>query len=318
LTERLDHQRDWDASLLLESCEELVTSLHTQSCSGGWGLTRAGFLAGLARSAEKRFATGPPSSEKLQEYLQTLYLEDLALACACLEGSESAWEHFFREFRGYLRAAAGAITKGSHAACDPQELADSLYAELFGLVDGKRGDRSLFRYFHGRSSLKTWLRTILAQRHIDRIRESRRWETLEGVNGEENKHVALKNVTHPRLDPHRERYLSCFVAALKVSLAALEHSDRQRLELYYDREMTLAEIGRKLGEHESSVSRNLDRVRRELREGVEEQLRQVSSLSVAEILQCIQYAAEEAPIDFRQLFPKKDSGKPSADRKESS
>ena len=42
-----------------------------------------------------------------------------------------------------------------------RELADSLYADLFGLDtrDGER--RSLFRYYHGRAKLTTWLRSVL-------------------------------------------------------------------------------------------------------------------------------------------------------------
>ena len=98
-------------------------------------------------------------------------------------------------------------------------------------MDGKRGERSLFRYFHGRSSLKTWLRTILAQRHVDCIRERRRWTSLEGDNGEEKKSLPAERIGNPVLDPHRERYVSRFVAALESSLAALPRNDWQRLEL---------------------------------------------------------------------------------------
>ena len=71
-----------------------------------------------------------------------------------------------------------------------EELADSLFAELYGLVDGKGGERSLFRYFHGRSALKTWLRAILAQRHVDRLRESRRWESFDQDDGEEPRQLS--------------------------------------------------------------------------------------------------------------------------------
>ena len=109
-----------------------------------------------------------------------------------MHGSEAAWEHFVKTYRGYLRATAGIITKSSRSGTDAQELADSLFAELFGLVDGKRGEASLFRYFHGRSSLKTWLRTVLAQRHIDRIRQSRRWESLDRQDGEPEKLLPRK------------------------------------------------------------------------------------------------------------------------------
>ena len=306
-----------DPAALLSQAAELVEELYGQARAREWELSRAQFAAGLKRSVQKRFAPGQPCApECFAEYLHSLHVQDLALACACIEGCESAWEAFVREYRGYLRASAAAITKGSRAGTDARELADSLLAELFGLADGKRGEHSLFRYFHGRSSLKTWLRTILAQRHIDRLRESKRWEAFEDGDGQ------MKQVTPgretgvpPTLDPYRERYVKLFVLALDMCLGELETKDRLRMELYYARQMTLAEIGRKLAEHESSVSRNLERVRRELRSAVEQQLREEANLSEAECALCLEYAAEEAPIDFRKMFPEKNASKTDERRK---
>lgn len=317
-----------DPLLLLREMQLRLDSLYAASPAPLWRLARSEFLAALERSVGKRFAEDPVSCEKLEQYLETLHVDDLVLASACMEGSESAWEHFVQNYRGYLRATASAITKGGRSGADAQELADSLFAELFGLVDGRRREASLFRYFHGRSSLKTWLRTILAQRHIDRIRQSRRWESLEPENGEEEKPIPSQIVNTPSLDPHRNRYLQCFLLALSECLAALEPADRRRLELYYAREKTLAEIGGLLGEHESSASRHLERTRRALREKVEECLRRgryagdhlgnLPPMSDAEIALCFQYAAEETPIDFRQIFPEKPSWGSGAGRKESS
>src|SRR5216683_1427752 len=70
-------------------------------------------------------------------------------------------------------------------------------------------------------------------------------------------------------DPHRERYVASFTRALQEALAILEPAEKERVRLYYAEEKTLAEIGRVLGEHESSVSRHLERVRRDLRRDVE-------------------------------------------------
>ena len=55
-----------------------------------------------------------------------------------------------------------------------------LYADLYGIAGaGTAAERrSLFRYFHGRSSLATWLRAVLAQRHVDALRARRRIESL--------------------------------------------------------------------------------------------------------------------------------------------
>ena len=293
-------------------------SFYGESRAREWGLSLAQFQTALERSAAKRFAGGGFSSDRLREYLGTLHIEDLCLASACLEGSEAAWEYFVTHYRGYLRAAAGILTKKGRAGTGAQELADSLFAELFGLVDGKRGERSLFRYFHGCSSLKTWLRAILAQRYVDRLRQSRRWEQLEPQEERhDHRQWPQPGNAQPAADPHRDRYVARFAAALHQTLALLGADDRERLELYYAREKTLAEIGRALGEHESSVSRNLERIRRQVRSSVEENLRCPPALSEAEIALCFQYAAEDSPIDFRQIFPEKTARKGGESGKES-
>jgi hypothetical protein len=70
-------------------------------------------------------------------------------------------------------------------------------------------------------------------------------------------------------------------------------------------EKTLAEIGKKLGEHESSVSRNLDRIRRVMRERTEEFLRRPvpgAALSEEQIALCFEYAAEDVPIDLGKML----------------
>ena len=109
----------------------------------------------------------------------SLHLEDLALAAACADGNEAAWDHFVREHRPVLYRAADAIDKTGAA----REAADALYAELFGLTERDGERRSLFRYFHGRSSLATWLRAVLAQRYVDGLRRTRRLDPLPADEG---------------------------------------------------------------------------------------------------------------------------------------
>src|SRR5882757_1745142 len=303
-----------DLSCLFDEKTALLEWLYARSQAGRWEIPRERFAAALERSVRKVFTPGTVTPQKLQNYLCALHLEDLALAIACAEGAEAPWEHFFAAYRPYLRAAAAAILRRPAASAEACDLADSLFSELYGLAGGKGAERSLFRYFHGRSSLKTWLRAVLAQRHIDSIRAGRRFEELaEDETGDGPQTTLLGPPTQP-VDPHRERYLASFTRALQTALDRLDPQEKERLRLYYAEEKTLAEIGRLLGEHESSVSRHLDRVRRDLRQAVEEILRNgigaangfaaQPGLSDAEIALCFECSEGETPMDLDKLLPR--------------
>ncbi len=323
-------------SQFLQAHGSVVQQWCLQAEADRWGISEERFGRELARCAEARFravaGSRLPTSEELQAYLGALQLADLALACACADGVAAAWEHLFLTYRGYLRACAGAMLKRSASSFEAEELADSLFAELYGVSEGKRG--SLLRYFHGRSTLKTWLRTVLAQRHVDKIRAGRRFEELgeDDVAGGAEQAAHGKTLLSGRAvvsqapaDPHRERYLAMFTRALQAALNTLQPADAERLRMYYADEKKLAEIGRVLGEHESSVSRHLEKARRDLRQAVEEILRSgtwagneavsgapgggktARGLSGAEIALCVEYAAEDASIDLDKLFSGRDS-----------
>jgi RNA polymerase sigma-70 factor (ECF subfamily) len=267
------------------------------------GVDRVLFASALERSAAHRFPSGA-SSEPVAEYLDSLHLSDLALACACAEGREAAWDHFVCAFRPDLYAAARAICANDETAA--RELADSLYAELFGVRGESAQRRSLFDYYHGRSKLSTWLRSILAQRRVDQVRAARRMEPLDDNHGEDSAEVAaalLRNSANAgSADPDRPRYLALLQAALTAALAALPARDRLRLSYYYLRDLTLAQIGKLLGEHEATASRHLDRTRRELRKHVERALREEKRLSEAQIKLCYEYALEEWPFDLSRVL----------------
>jgi len=307
----------------LRGHKPFLHQLFTDSGTPSWGLQQEAFAAALELSARKRFGAEPDAAH-LTQYLSALHLQDLALACACAEGHASAWDYFVSTFRPYLRSAAGAILRCPPDSPAARELADSLFADLYGLSDAP--NRSLFRYFHGRSSLKTWLRAVLAQRHVDSIRASRRFTELEPADGHATMpaaqsaiRAAISGDTAASLqDPHRTDLVALFRRTLEVALGLLDPRDKERLRMYYTAEQTLAEIGRKLGEHESSVSRNLDRTRRELRHDVEQALRK-EELSDAQIALCFQYAAEataeDTPFDLDRLLPEQQVAVPKPESK---
>lgn len=302
---------------LLDGRALLIEKLHAQSQAARWGLTLERFSLALERSATKRFAGESPSQQKLEVYLAGLHVEDLALASACAAGCEAAWEHFFSTYRQYLYSAAAAITRRSVSDHYAREFADSLYASLYG-AETTIGRVSLFNHFHGRSKLSTWLRAVLAQRYIDVLRQEKRFEALEDDEGTE-KFVPPEHKTDwGPVDPNRSRYLHLLAAALKQAISSLNSLDRTRLISYYLKDLTLAEIGKAMNEHEATVSRKLERIRQELKEKVIAILKAgpavkkasnaqtgsdgQSGLDDAQIQLCFEYATEAWAFDLSHLL----------------
>ena len=280
----------------------LVTRLFKRADAARWGISEERFSAALVTSASKAFGDRSPGARDLEKYLASLHLEDLALACACADGDEAAWDHFVLVHRPVLYRSADALAPGGGA----REIADSLYAELFGLRDRDGERRSLFGYFHGRSSLATWLRAVLSQRFIDRVRVERRLDPLP-----ETDDVEPATFTAPAIDPDRGRYLSLLAAALTAALARLPDRDRLRLSLYYAQQLTLAEAGRILKESEATVSRQLARTRRALRDDVERQLHTGSGLTAEEIARCFaSVTADAGPLDLQAILGPAEPCKP--------
>jgi RNA polymerase sigma-70 factor, ECF subfamily len=269
-----------------------------------WGLTREQLQAALERSIAHRFCGASPDPKSVGSYLETLHLEDLALACACSAGNPAAWDLFVAKYRPELYRAARAIAGSSRGEEAARELADSLYADLYGFRDPRGERESLFDYFHGRSKLGTWLRALLAQRYVDEYRRTRRIEPLdEPANGDDRGARAAPN---PPPDPERGRYLAMMQAALMAALDALAPRDRLRLAYYYVEDLTLAQIGRLIGEHESTVSRHLDRTRHGLRRQMDAALREEKKLSEAQLRLCYEYAREEWPFDLTRVLSARD------------
>ncbi len=260
-----------------------VARLYDESGAGRWQVSPEVFSAALTRSAAEAFVGRTPSDAERDRYLRGLHLQDHALACACAEGSSAAWDHFVAEFRPALYRAADAIDRTGVA----RELADAIYGELFS--------KSLFRYFHGRSTLATWLRALLSQRHVDRYRETRRLEPLPDEDG--------ATIAAPPPPPDRARFVAAMHTVLAAAMAALDTRDRLRLGCYYAQKMTLVQIGRFTRESEATVSRQLARTRRQIGDDVKRRLRSDCGFSDDEIAECISsVAGDPGTLDLGLLL----------------
>ncbi len=271
-----------------------IARLYARGSAERWKLSEEEFALALHRSAAGRFAgQGASAAKEVERYLGSLHVEDLALAAACERGDQQAWVEFLGRFRPVLLAATLALAREEGRA---QEITDGLYADLYGLEerDGRR--RSLFQYFHGRSSLGTWLRAVVARAFVDGYRIVQRGHALRGRLSEAMD--GKEGVTPPPSDPDRARYLESLRQSLSRALGELEPRARLRLSYYYVQSLTLAEVGRLLGEHESTVSRKLAETRTALRKEVERRLRSDHGLGEDDVRACYETALEFWPYEL--------------------
>jgi RNA polymerase sigma-70 factor len=239
-------------------------------------------LADFARALYASVGRYAPQARgrELQAFLLELRLEDLALATACALGIEAAWEEFDRTYRKYLENVAG-----------DDEVAAEVIAELYGT--GRAGGQ--ISQFRGRSSLKGWLRAIVSQAQVDRHRRESRLEPLEEVR------VEPASEAHPEAFERREN-AAALARALQAEVAGVEPGQRLLLSWYYVDQLRLAQIARLRGVHESTISRELEALRRELRKRVDKRLR-AEGFSAARIEECFRHSIE-APLDFGEMLEK--------------
>ncbi len=242
---------------------ELMAELYTRSDGQRYGMTEAQFAEILGEIA-RRYLRADADARAGRALLMSLRVEELALARACAAGSEAAWECFLLRYREKLYDAGRAIARDDATG---RELADALYAELYG-TKVRSGERvSKLASYTGRGSLEGWLRTVLAQEFVNRYRSQRRLVSLEEREEEQGAQFAAPaQEAAGHVDPRLE-------AATAEALGALSPEERFILSAYFLDGSTLAQIARLLHVHESTISRRVEKiaaaVRKRVRSGLE-------------------------------------------------
>ena len=271
-----------------------MADLYPRSRAAEAGLPEAEFARILDEIAAKYLAAGTSEGDKLT-FLRGLRLEELALARACAAGHDRAWEVFLTRYREKLYDAARAITREDGSA---RELADSLYADLYG-TETRAGRRaSKLNYYTGRGSLEGWLRATLAQEYVNRYRRQQRLVSLEEKAEAGAQFAASDLPATPAPDAR-------LAEATDAVLAALAAEERFILASYYLDGRRLAEIARTLGVHESTISRKLEKVARSVREKItDELLRRGMSRRQAE--EALETDVRDISVDVSRRLAQKD------------
>lgn len=160
-----------------------------------------------------------------------------------MQGDAAAWEELLLRHRAAVFGFALRVAREPSVA---EEIASTVWADLYG------GSVSKLAHYSGKGSFEGWLRALVAQTYVTRYRKERRFVPLD--NDERSSECSIESA-----DPRLEK-------ALDRALADLSAEQRLVLAAHFLDGRTFAEIGRMMGAHESSISRqcrkSLDLVRK--------------------------------------------------------
>ncbi len=183
----------------------------------------------------------------LRDYVLKLSLDDLYLATACLGGEEPAWRELSSAHFEFMRGFARRFVAGQAA----RDVADEVIAELWS--------RKKLQQYGGRSTLRTWLGTVIAHAALNSRQALQRNVSLHADNP----------VSSHRSEPADDQAVALLRELLTEAIASLAAEERLLLQLYYEQGMTLDELSVALRVSGAAISRRLKRARQDVRARIE-------------------------------------------------
>lgn len=262
---------------LVRERHRLASGVH-----GDLGVTVEVFEDHLRRIAHRYL--GPRLSEQsLFDFVKSLHTNDLLLSIACAMGMDKAWQRFGTLYRKYLSDLCRHLLGRSQ---DREELGETIWIDLF-LLD--RSGQSRIASYDGRSSLATWLRVVVSNRVInERQRRSATAGNLE----------AIPEPADPRA--HRDvegqvaqdRYRSMILSVFRRSLCVLTEREILMVLMRYDQGLQLGQIARMFSVHQSTITRQLERIVERLRTDVRALLETEFGLNSEQVDECLSVACD--------------------------
>ena len=276
------------------------------------GLKAADLRGRVVKSLEKYVLLDDEnaSNNEIKAFIDELRADDLCLIIACERGDETAWNDLVKDFDSTVKSAARKISGNNE---DAEDLAGSIWAELYGLKHDKDGKlRTKLSYYSGRGSLGGWLRAVVSQLAVDEFRkqskfvqieENREFENLANESSEKSENNSVVSHSDNPEQIFSEKQTAKDVGeALKKAIEELESEDKLILKLYYFDDLKLKDIGAALGFHEATASRKLVRVQTEIRKSVEKILKNQHGWNELEIKRYLSETAEKLGINLEKMF----------------
>lgn len=254
----------------------------------------------LLRNAESTAAD-------INDFVDKLQADDLCLIVACEQGNETAWADLVERFGSTVRSAARSVSANEEGA---EDLAQSIWAELHGLrlrQDGKPASK--LAYYSGRGSLAGWLRAVVGQLAVDQHRKQSRLVQTEDdsdfdrlIQKDEQQWSGHGERLNPEVEVSDKRASADLQKALAASIGELSDEDRLLVKLYYFDGLKLREAGAILGVHEATASRRLTRIHADLRNHVEQSLKEDHGWTRPETEQAFSDIALHLEADIEPLL----------------
>ncbi|MGD9563171.1 MAG: RNA polymerase sigma factor [Pyrinomonadaceae bacterium] len=252
-----------------------------------------------------------PGHAEIRQFIDEIRADDLCLVIACERGDERAWEDLVAGFDSTVKSAARKISSNNE---DAEDLASSIWAELYGLRQDADGNKkSKLAYYSGRGSLAGWLRAVVSQLAVDQFRkqskfvqveETREFENLanEAAESTSNNHHIVSHADDPEELVSDKQSAADVSTALKAAIEGLEAEDRLIMKLYYFDDLKLKDIAATFGYHEATASRKLVRVQSEIRKSVERALRDKKGWTETEVKRHLADTASKLGINVERMF----------------
>ena len=296
-------------SVVEESIERL---LGRASDSRGLTVRDLGLRVQLALGKYLFRDNSRPQPAEIKQFIDEIRADDLCLVIACEKGDGKAWEDLVENFDSTVKSAARKISANNE---DAEDLASSIWAELYGLRQDAEGNKkSKLAYYSGRGSLAGWLRAVVSQLAVDQFRKQSKFVQAEDAREFENlanEAAASTNNNHSHVVSHaynpeelitEKRSTADVSAALRSAIEALEAEDKLILKLYYFDDLKLKDIAATFGYHEATASRKLVRVQSEIRKAVERGLRQQHGWTESEVKRHLADTAAKLGVSVEKMF----------------
>lgn len=215
------------------------------------------------RGSSKERSTGTQS----QSDPTTAHQEERQFILLLLKRDAHTWREFVCRYENLIVSRILSTCRECGVAPRP-DLVEDCGAEVMATLF--QGDLNGLRQFQGRSKLSTWLAVIVRRTTLNVLRRQQR--DTEKIRPNDSQ-FDIATVPEPFSNgtaelPAEER------TQLQTCMAQLKQTDHQVLVLYFDQNMSYAEIGLALGITENAVGPKLHRAQKRLKKLMKARTRQ--------------------------------------------